>query len=332
MIITKTPYRISFFGGGTDHPLWYRENGGKVLSTTFDKYCYISVRYLPPFFEHKYRVVYSKIESVNNIEKIEHPAVRETLKYFNSSKGLEIHHDGDLPARSGLGSSSTFTVVLINCMNTLEGIHNNSYQLASSAIHIEQDLIKESVGSQDQISAAYGGFNEIEFRKDGSFSVEPKMINIERKKSLNDHLMLFYTGVSRFSSEITESQLSNMKNCSSQMHELYEMVEEGSKILMNPKTPLEEFGELLNSAWKNKRTLSNKISNTQIDQCYAAAIKAGASGGKILGAGGGGFILFFVSPQHQINVKNALSSLTLVTFNFENSGSKVVVNQPNGWK
>ena len=332
MIITKTPYRISFFGGGTDHPLWFRENGGKVLSTTFDKYCYISVRYLPPFFEHKYRVVYSKIESVNNIEKIEHPAVRETLKYFKSSEGLEIHHDGDLPARSGLGSSSTFTVGLINCMNALEGIYNTPYQLASSAIHIEQDLIKESVGSQDQISATYGGLNEIEFYKDGSFSVEPQMIDLERKKSLNDHLMLFYTGLSRFSSEITQIQLLNMKNCFSQMHELYEMVEEGSKILINPKTPIEEFGKLLNRAWINKRSLSSKISNKNIDQCYNTAIKAGAIGGKILGAGGGGFILFFVKPENQSKVKNALKNLTLVPFNFENTGSKVVVNQPNGWK
>ena len=332
MIISKTPYRISFFGGGTDHPLWFKENGGKVLSTTFDKYCYISLRHLPPFFEHKYRVVYSIIESINNVDEIIHPAVRETLNYFKNSKGLEIHHDGDLPARSGLGSSSTFTVGLINAMNSLHGKSSTPFQLANSAIHVEQDLIKECVGSQDQISAAYGGFNEIEFYKDGSFSVEPQIINLEKKNSLNDHLMLFYTGVSRFSSEITESQLLNMKNCSSQMHELHEMVDEGSKILMNPKTPIEEFGKLLNLAWKNKKSLSNKISNKEIDQCYAAAIKAGAIGGKILGAGGGGFILFFVSPENQINVKNALSGLTLVPFNFENSGSKIVVNQPNGWK
>ena len=332
MIITKTPYRISFFGGGTDHPEWYREHKGKVLATTFDKYCYISIRSLPQFFEHKYRVVYSIIESIDNVDEIIHPAVRETLNYFKNSTGLEIHHDGDLPARSGLGSSSTFTVGLINAMNSLYGKSSTPYDLANSAIHIEQNLIKECVGSQDQISAAYGGFNEIEFYKDGSFSVEPQIINLERKNSLNDHLMLFYTGVSRFSSDITESQLSNMKNCSSQMHELHEMVDEGSKILMNLKTPIEEFGKLLNLAWENKKSLSNKISNKQIDQCYDIAIKAGAIGGKILGAGGGGFILFFVSPEKQNYVKNALSELTLVPFNFENSGSKVVVNQPNGWE
>ena len=330
MIITKTPYRISFFGGGTDYPAWYKENEGKVLSTTFDKYCYISIRYLPPFFEHKYRVVYSIIESVNDVNKIIHPAVREILKYYKNSKGLEIHHDGDLPARSGLGSSSTFTVGLMNAINALEGIHKTSYQLASEAIHIEQDIIKECVGSQDQISATYGGFNEIEFYKDGSFSVEPKIINRDRKKALNNHLMLFFTGVSRFSHEVAKSLMLNIENCSTQLHELYDMVEEGSRILIDQNTPLEEFGKLLNRAWQNKRSLSSKISNTQIDECYSLAMKAGAIGGKILGAGGGGFILFFVKPENQSKVKAALKNLTLVPFKFENTGSKVIVNQPNG--
>lgn len=331
MIITKTPYRISFFGGGTDYPAWYKEYGGKVLATSFDKYCYISIRHLPPFFNHKYRVVYSKIESINKINEINHPAVREVLNYFNNSEGLEIHHDGDLPARSGLGSSSTFTVGMINAMNTLKSKYQSPYELATTAIHIEQDLIKEFVGSQDQITAAYGGFNEIEFHKDGTFSVKPKMIDIDRKKVLNDHLMLFYTGTSRISSEITESQLLNMGNCSSQMHELYEMVDEGSSILINPDKPLEEFGKLLNRAWLTKRTLSNKITNNKIDNLYSVAIKAGALGGKILGAGGGGFVLFFVKPENQDKVKKALSNLTFVPFKFESSGSKVVVYQPNGF-
>jgi len=331
VIITKTPFRISFFGGGTDHPLWFKEHGGKVLATTFDKYCYISLRQLPPFFDHKYRIVYSQIENIININEIKHPAVKEVLNYFHSNEGLEIHHDGDLPARSGLGSSSSFTVGLINAMNALQGKYCSPYELASTAIHVEQDLIKESVGSQDQISAAYGGFNEIEFFKDGTFSVEPKLINQERKKELNDHLMLFFTGVSRFSSEITESQLSNMENCSSQMHKLHDMVNEGSKILSNTNIPLEEFGKLLDSAWHNKRSLSNMITNNEIDNLYEIAIKAGASGGKVLGAGGGGFILFFVKPEHQKKVKTVLSSLTYVPFKFENTGSKVVVYQPNGF-
>ena len=331
MIITKTPFRISFFGGGTDHPLWFKKHGGKVLATTFDKYCYISLRPLPPFFDHKYRIVYSNSERVNNINEIEHPSVKEVLKYFHSNEGVEIHHDGDLPARSGLGSSSSFTVGLINAMNALKGKNCSPYELAGKAIHIEQDLIKECVGSQDQISAAYGGFNEIEFFKDGTFLVEPKLINQERKKDLNDHLMLFFTGVSRLSSEVAESLISNIENCSSQMHELHDMVDEGSKILSNVNIPLEEFGKMLDRTWRNKRSLSNMITNTKIDDIYNAAIKAGALGGKILGAGGGGFVLFFVKPEHQEKVKKALSNFTYVPFKFENTGSKVVVYQPNGF-
>jgi len=331
VIITKTPYRISFFGGGTDHPAWYREHKGRVLATTFDKYCYISIRPLPQFFDHKYRVVYSKIESVNAINEIQHPSVREALRYFNCNQGLEIHHDGDLPARSGLGSSSSFTVGMVNAMNALKGIYSSSYELASTAIHIEQDLIKECVGSQDQISAAYGGFNEIEFYKDDTFSVEPKVFDRDRVKELNSHLMLFFTGISRFSSEVAESQISNIKNCYSQMNELYDMVGEGSSILSNVNIPINDFGKLLHQAWKNKRSLSNKVTNTKIDELYNAAIKAGATGGKVLGAGGGGFVLFFVKPENQDKVKKALPSLTFVPFEFENTGSKVVLYQPDGF-
>jgi D-glycero-alpha-D-manno-heptose-7-phosphate kinase len=331
MIITKTPYRISFFGGGTDHPEWYRKNKGAVLATTFDKYCYISVRQLPQFFEHKYRIVYSKIESVKNINEIQHPSVRETLRYFDQKQGLEIHHDGDLPARSGLGSSSAFTVGLVNAIRALKGMHSSSYELAESAIHIEQNLIKECVGSQDQISTAYGGFNEIQFYKDDTFSVEPKVFDRDRVKELNSHLMLFFTGISRFSSEIAESQVSNIKNCYSQMSELYDMVGEGSSILANNNTPINDFGKLLHQAWKNKKSLSGKVTNTKIDALYDAAIKAGATGGKVLGAGGGGFVLFFVKPENQDRVKIALSNLTFVPFKFENTGSKVVLYQPNGF-
>jgi len=331
MIITKTPYRISFFGGGTDHPAWYREHKGRVLATTFDKYCYISLRALPQFFDHKYRIVYSKIENINNINEIQHPSVRETLKYFNCKKGLEIHHDGDLPARSGLGSSSSFTVGMINAMNAFNGVYSNPYELASSAIHIEQNLIKECVGSQDQISAAYGGFNEIEFYKDDTFSVEPKVFNLDRIKELNSHLMLFFTGISRFSSEIAEIQVSNMKRCYSQMNELYDMVGEGASIMANINIPINDFGKLLHQSWENKRSLSNKVTNTQIDELYNVAIRAGATGGKVLGAGGGGFVLFFVKPENKDKVKDALSNLTFVPFKFENTGSKVVLYQPNGF-
>ncbi len=331
MIITKTPYRISFFGGGTDHPAWFRENGGKVLATTFDKYCYISLRSLPPFFDHKYRIVYSAIESVKKIEDIQHPAVREVLKYFNLSKGMEIHHDGDLPARSGLGSSSSFTVGLLNALYAFDSKFRSPHDLAKTAIHIEQDLIGEFVGSQDQISASYGGFNKIEFYKNNTFSVEPMIVSESRKQDLSDNLMLFFTGISRFSSEIAQSQLLNMNNCSSQMGELQDMVDEGVSILADSKTPLENFGILLGRSWKTKMSLSIKITNSEINDIYNSAIKAGATGGKILGAGGGGFLLFYVKTEYQEKVKDALASLTHVPFEFENTGSKVVLHQPNGF-
>jgi len=330
MIITKTPYRISFFGGGTDHPAWFRDNGGKVLASTFDKYCYISVRNLPQFFDHKFRVVYSSIESVKTIDQIKHPSVRETLNYFKITKGLEIHHDGDLPARSGLGSSSSFTVGLINALNALKGVQNSKLDLANSAIHIEQDLIDECVGSQDQISAAYGGMNEIIFNQDESFSVNPMILGRDRKNELNDNLMLFYTGISRFSSDISKSQVSNMKNCTSQMHDLYSMVDEGTSILENSNTSLDEFGKLLHESWEIKKSLSDKVSNLLINETYQAARSAGALGGKVLGAGGGGFVIFFVKPKDQNAVKAKLKNLVHVPFKFENTGSKVALYQPNG--
>ena len=330
MIITKTPFRISFFGGGTDHPSWFKENGGKVIASTFDKYCYISTRLLPPFFDHKFRLVYSIIENINNINEIQHPSVREVLKYYNSKKGLEIHHDGDLPSKSGLGSSSSFTVGLINAINAMQGVYKSPIELAREAIHIEQDLIKECVGSQDQISAAYGGFNEIEFYKDGTFSVEPLLVNPERKQSLNDHLMLFFTGISRFSSDVAESQVANMSNCLSQLNELHDMTREGSSILTS-SVSLDDFGILLDKSWAIKKTLSPIISSSSIDEIYQTAKNSGAIGGKILGAGGGGFILLFVKPQDQNKVKNALKNLTFVPFSFENTGSKVIVYQPSSY-
>jgi len=330
MIITKTPYRISFFGGGTDHPIWFKENGGKVLATTFDKYCYISIRNLPQFFDHKFRIVYSSIESVKTVDQIKHPSVRETLNYFNINKGLEIHHDGDLPARSGLGSSSSFTVGLINALNALEGVQNSKLDLANSAIHVEQNLINECVGSQDQISAAYGGMNEIIFNRDESFLVNPAILSQDRKNELNDHLMLFYSGISRFSSDISKSQVSNIKNCTPQMQDLFDMVDEGSSILKNPNISLDEFGKLLHESWQVKRSLSDKVSNSLINEIYEVARSSGALGGKVLGAGGGGFILLFVKPKDQEVVKVKLKNLVHVPFKFENTGSKVVLYQPNG--
>lgn len=331
MIITRTPFRISFFGGGTDYPAWYEENGGKVLATSIDKYCYISVRNLPPFFAHNYRIVYSAIENAKTIDDIKHPAVKEILRYKKIDQGLEIHHDADLPARSGLGSSSSFTVGLLNALNARDGLYSGDQVLASSAIHVEQDLIKEHVGSQDQITAAFGGFNVIEFYRNGQYSVSPFITSRERLIQLNDHLMLFFTGFSRFASEIAESKIANFGNRHAEMTRIHEMVDEGVSILRDVNTPLQEFGSLMHESWLYKRSLSEKVSSPEIDEIYELATKSGATGGKILGAGGGGFILFFVNPDKQDKVRSALSHLLHVPFQFENTGSKIVLYHPNGF-
>jgi len=321
---------VSFFGGGTDYPGWYKENGGKVLATTIDKYCYVSVRELPPFFDHKTRIVYSVIESVNKVEDIVHPAVKAVLKYHNCSKGLEIHHNGDLPARSGLGSSSSFTVGLVNALRALEGKNSSKGQLARDAIHIEQNLIGENVGSQDQISAAYGGFNKIEFHKNDTFDVEPVILPVDRREELNNHLMMFFTGFTRFSSEIAGSQIKNMHNKSKELRKMGEMVDKAIGILQNEQSPIEEFGELLDESWSYKRSLSDLVTTPEIDLIYANAKKAGAIGGKILGAGGGGFIIFFVPPDKHESVRKTLNELIHVPFEFNDSGSRIVLYQPTG--
>ena len=330
MIISKTPFRISFFGGGTDHAEWYKNYGGAVLSTTFDKYCYISLRKLPNFFDHKFRVVYSKIESVQELDEIKHPSVRETLKFFDIKDGLEIHHDGDLPARSGIGSSSSFTVGLVKAIHAFNGKLISPEELANESIFIEQELIKECVGSQDQIAAAYGGFNKIEFKRSGEFVVNPVLLQPERVQSFNDHLMLFYTGISRFSSDIARSQLDNIDLNISKMKEMTRLVDQAIEILQDTKISINEIGSLMNQGWLLKKNLSNEISTKQIDKIYHDAINAGAIGGKILGAGGGGFILFFVEPKNHGSVRSALSNLTFVPFRFENSGSSIALYSPNG--
>ncbi|OQY48979.1 MAG: kinase [Candidatus Parabeggiatoa sp. nov. 2] len=328
MIISRTPFRVSFFGGGTDYPAWYLEHGGKVLATAIDKYCYISCRYLPPFFEHKYRIVYSKIENVKHYNELRHPAVRAVLSYLECEKGLEIHHDGDLPARSGLGSSSAFTVGLLNVLYALQGKYCSSMQLAKEAIHIEQDIIQEHVGSQDQISTSLGGFNRIEFFTDGRFEITPLIIPNERKSELQKYLMLFFTGISRFASEVAKSQIENLKKRSSELYALGGMVDEAIKILSSKEIPIEEFGQLLHESWQYKRKLSEKITNKVIDDIYNTARLSGAMGGKIIGAGGGGFILLFVPPEQQEKVKKALEKLIYVPFNFENTGSRIVFYHP----
>lgn len=330
MIITRTPFRISFFGGGTDYPGWYRDHSGSVLATTIDKYCYISCRRLPPFFEYKHRIVYSRIENVCHNDEIEHPAVRAVLNWANVGDGLEIHHDGDLPARSGLGSSSSFTVGLAHAMYGIRGQMVSQGSLARDAIHIEQNLIGENVGSQDQVSAAYGGFNRIDFHRDDTFDVSPILLHVSRRDELRDHLMLCFTGFSRIADQIAKSKIDNLKNRETELKRMREMVDEAISILANSNVNIDEFGKLLDISWKYKRSLSDRVSTPEIDQIYDEAMRAGAIGGKILGAGGGGFMLLFAKPEKHAAIRERLKDLVHVSFDFDNTGSRVVLYQPNG--
>lgn len=330
MIITRTPFRISFFGGGTDYPTWFQRHGGVVLATSIDKYCYITCRYLPPFFDHKYRIVYSRIENVKNISEIQHPAVKAVLDTYDCRDGLEIHHDGDLPARAGLGSSSSFTVGLINAVMALRGKYISKEELASQAIHVEQQVIRENVGSQDQISAAFGGLNRIEFRRDSSFDVAPVILPAERLAVLQSHLMLCFTGLSRIASEVAKSQIDNMDRREKELQFMKGLVDQAIAVLQSKIAPIEEFGHLLHQSWMYKRQLSDKVSTSEIDGIYDAARKSGAIGGKLLGAGGGGFFLLFVRPERQPEVREKLSRLIHVPFSFESVGSRVVLYQPSG--
>ena len=330
MIITRTPFRVSFFGGGTDYPAWFQRHGGVVLATSIDKYCYITCRYLPPFFEHKYRIVYSRIENVQNISEIQHPAVKAVLETYNCTNGLEIHHDGDLPARSGLGSSSSFTVGLINAVMALRGQYISKEELARQAIHVEQTVIRENVGSQDQVSAAFGGLNRIEFRRDGSFDVAPIVLPIERLAVLQSHLMLCFTGLSRIASEVAQSTIDNMDQREAELRHMGALVDQAIAVLQSKTTTIEEFGKLLHENWVQKRKLSDRVSTGQIDALYDTARSVGAIGGKLLGAGGGGFFLLFVKPEHQQKVREKLSRLVHAPFRFETAGSRVVLYQPSG--
>jgi D-glycero-alpha-D-manno-heptose-7-phosphate kinase len=327
MIISRTPFRISFFGGGTDYPAWYREHGGAVLAATIDKYCYLTCRYLPPFFEHKIRIVYSKIENCHTIDEIQHPSVREVLRYLKIERGVEIHHDGDLPARSGMGSSSSFTVGLLHALYALKGYMPSKYQLALESIYAEQELLKETVGSQDQVSAAYGGFNHITFLRNGEFSIRPVTISMERIKELEAHLLLFYTGIKRTASNIAESYVNNFDNRKRQLRIMKDMVDESLSILSSNQD-IKAFGELLAEAWQIKRGLSDKVSNAEVDDIYQLARSAGAVGGKLTGAGGGGFMLLFVPPEKQPSVIEAMGQLIHVPFKFEFSGSQIIFFDP----
>ncbi len=329
MIISRTPFRISFFGGGTDYPAWYLKNSGSVLTTTIDKYSYISCRYLPPFFNHKNRIVYSKVETTQTVDEIQHPAVRAVLKELNQNSGLEIHYDGDLPARSGLGSSSAFTVGLINAIYALEGKLITKEGLAKKALHIEQEVIKEVVGSQDQIAAAFGGFNHIKFFKDNTFDVIPVEMSKDKKSELQKNLMLCFTGFSRFASDIAKTKIDNFDKKESELKAISHLVSDALKIVTSESAPLDDFGKLLHETWMLKQTLSTSVSNDQINEIYTAAKEAGAIGGKLLGAGGGGFMVFYVKPENQERVRNSLNKLIHVKIKFDSEGSKIIVNKPS---
>jgi len=331
LIITKTPYRISFFGGGTDYPDWYKLHGGAVLATTIDKYCYISLRELPPFFGHKHRIVYSVIEDVNHTHEIQHPAVRAVMQWAGVTNGLEIHHDGDLPARSGLGSSSSFTVGLIHALKALDGLQTSKKKLAEIAINIEQNIIGEKVGSQDQISAAYGGFNRIDFYRDNTFTLEPLILSPGRALEFQAHLMLCFTGFSRIAAEIAKSKIDNFSKRTKELIKMRKMVDEGALILQNTKYDIKDFGKLLDESWQCKRSLAEQVSTPNIDSIYETALRAGAIGGKLLGAGGGGFMLLFAKPEKHEIIRQALGQLVHVPFKFENAGSRVVLYEPNGF-
>ena len=327
MVISRTPFRISFFGGGTDYPEWYKKHGGAVLATTIDKYCYLTCRFLPPFFEHRIRVMYSKIEMVQKADEITHPAVRETLRFRKISRGIEIHHDGDLPARSGMGSSSAFTVGLLHALHALKSKLPSKLQLAKEAIHIEQDCIGEAVGSQDQIMAVNGGLNQITFSVNGEFSVKPVILPPRRMSELSSHLMLFYTGIKRTASNIASSFLGNLNEKKRQLISIRALVDEATSVL-NGRGDIDEFGKLMHEGWQLKRGLSSKISNPRVEELYERALSAGALGGKLTGAGGGGFLLLFVPPSRQANVREKLNKLIHVPFRFEFSGSEIIFYDP----
>ena len=323
MIISRTPYRISLFGGGTDYPAWYLRHGGAVLATTIDKYCYLTCRRLPPFFEHKHRVVWSKVENANSLEDITHPAVKAVMKHLNVGGGLEIHCVGDLPARSGMGSSSAFTVGLLHGLHALRGRMVSKHELAMEAIYVEQELLKEAVGSQDQVSASYGGLNHISFFPNGKIQVTPVTVPQSRIDDLNDHLMLFYTGIKRTSTGVSSTFVDKLDEKRRQLRIMRDLVDEGLAIL-NSNQDLKYFGELFVEAWDAKRSLSSVVSNSDVDDLHALALDAGAIGGKLLGAGGGGFLLLFVPPDLQDRVKQKLSRFLHVPFKFEFGGSQIV--------
>ena len=327
MIICRTPYRISFFGGGTDYPAWYRQHGGSVLATAIDKYCYLTCRYLPPFFEHRIRVVYRRIETCTTIDEIDHPVVREALRSFGIDRGVEIHHDGDLPARSGMGSSSAFTVGLLHALHALRGEMPTKQQLTKEAIHLEQEVLQETVGSQDQTLAAHGGLRHVRFQTDGEIEVSPLILSAPRAAELQSNLMLIYTGIARTAADVAKSYVPGIELRRRQLRIMKEMVDEAIEILTGGVN-LIAFGELLHEGWLAKRSLSDAVSNPEVDDLYGTALAAGAIGGKLTGAGGGGFLLLFIPPERHADVLEALSGCIHVPFQFEPGGSQIIFYEP----
>ena len=329
MIISRTPFRVSLFGGGTDYPDWYRKNGGAVIGMTIDKYCYMSVRYLPPFFEHKHRIVWSEIELINEVSDIEHPAVRAILEEHGADTGLEISYNADLPARSGLGSSSSFSVGLLNALNALKGRMSSKKELADEAIRIEQEVMKEAVGSQDQIWAAYGGLNRIDFNKDDSYEVSPMIMSGQNRRELQSSFMLFFTGFSRFAVVLAEKQIANFGRKEKELQTLGQICDQANSILQQKGSVVDELGQLMHEGWMLKRDLAEGVTTPEIDDIYNAGLEAGALGGKLLGAGGGGFMLFLVEPEKQKAVREKLKDLIHVNFEIDTGGSKIVVFEPD---
>lgn len=323
MIISRTPFRISFFGGGTDYPVWFEEHGGQVLSCSINKYCYISARFLPPFFEYKHRIVWSQIETVTDTDEIIHPSVRACINHLGITDGIEIHHNGDLPARSGLGSSSSFTVGMLHALHGLSGKMRSKSQLANDAIHIEQQVLNEAVGIQDQIAVAHGGFNHVEIKQDGHYLVNPVTLSANRIKDFQQHLMLYFTGISRFASEIAQTQIEETPNKTKELAQMSDMVTQALNIL-NSDAPVSDFGDLLHESWILKRGLTSKISNPHIDDIYETARNAGAYGGKLLGAGGGGFMLIFAAPEKQNTIRKKLGDILEIPFSMEYDGSRII--------
>lgn len=325
MIISRTPVRMSFFGGGTDFPEFFNEYSGAVISTTFDKYCHVNVRPFPPnMYDYSIYLSYAQIEKVRSVNEIKHPAIKQAMKWL----GLEnvcLNYDADLPARTGLGTSSTFSVGMLNAFYTMQGITKTKRELADGAIYLERTLCKEDGGIQDQIAASFGGFNRIDFNFEG-YTVTPLNISEERKQELNGNLMMFFTGLSRFSFEIQKTTKLKLEEKKAELLEILKMVDDAEKILIEPSRSLDDFGLLLHETWKLKRSISSKISTDYIDELYLKAMNAGALGGKLLGAGGGGCLLFYVPKEKQKSVRLALSELYEIKFSFENEGTKIICN------